>query len=187
MERGATLCPDGTVRFSVWAPRVKKMAVRFTPSWAAPLQRSADGLHTATVKGLNPGSRYCYVLDEERARPDPVSRFQPEGVHGPSAIVDPHAFAWTDQAWKGLALGDVILYELHTGTFTPDGTFSAILPYLDYLRDELGITAVELMPVAEFPGSRNWGYDGASLYAPHSAYGGPQGLKTLVNACHEKG
>lgn len=178
--------PDGTVHFNVWAPRVQQMAVRFTPSWTVPMQRSADGLHTASIEGLKPGSQYSYLLDRERTRPDPVSRSQPAGVHGPSAIVDPDAFAWTDHAWKGVAVPDVIFYELHTGTFTPDGTFTAILPYLDYLRDELGVTAVELMPVAEFPGSRNWGYDGASPYAPHSAYGGPQGLKTLINACHAK-
>jgi len=101
--------------------------------------------------------------------------------------VDPGAFAWTDHAWQGIALQDLVLYELHPGTFTPDGTLIAILPYLKYLKDELGVTAVELMPVAEFPGTRNWGYDGTHSYAPHSAYGGPQGLKAFVNACHEKG
>lgn len=188
LERGATLYTDGTVRFSVWAPRVKEMAVRFTaPARTVPMQRHAEGLHTVAVQGLKPGSRYFYLLDGARTRPDPVSRFQPEGVHGPSEVVDPGAFAWTDQSWKGMALRDLILYELHPGTFTPEGTFAAIIPYLDYLQNDLGITAVELMPVAEFPGSHNWGYDGAHLYAPHSAYGGPQGLKTLVNACHEKG
>jgi len=151
------------------------------------MERYADGLHTVTIHGVKPGSRYFYLLDSERTRPDPVSRFQPEGVHGPSEVVSPHAFPWTDHAWKGVALKDLILYELHPGTFTPDGTFTAILAYLDYLKNDLGITAVELMPVAEFPGKRNWGYDGTHLYAPHSAYGGPQGLKTLINACHEKG
>ena len=122
-----------------------------------------------------------------RTRPDPVSRFQPAGVHGPSEVVDPRAFVWTDREWKGRSLKELILYELHVGAFTAAGTFAAILPYLAYLKHELGITAVELMPVAEFPGQRNWGYDGTHLYAPHSAYGGPQGLKTLVNACHEIG
>jgi len=152
-----------------------------------PMERHADGLHTAIVQGVTPGSRYVYLLDGERTRPDPVSRFQPEGVHGPSGVVNPHAFPWTDQTWKGVALEDLILYELHPGTFTPGRTFTAIIPYLDYLKNDLGITAVELMPVAEFPGKRNWGYDGTHLYAPHLAYGGPQGLKTLINACHEKG
>lgn len=189
LERGANLVPDGAVRFQVWAPRVQKMTVRlFSPTRTLPMERDADGLHTATIPGLSPGNRYMYVLDgEERARPDPVSRFQSEGVHGPSEIVEPAAFAWTDHAWRGLSLKDLILYELHVGTFTADGTFTAIIEYLDYLKDELGITAIELMPVAEFPGRRNWGYDGTHLYAPHSAYGGPQGLKMLVNACHEKG
>ncbi len=119
--------------------------------------------------------------------PDPVSRLQSEGVHGPSAIVDPNAFVWSDDDWQGMALHNLILYELHVGTCTTDGTFVAMLSFLDYLKDDLGITAVELMPVAEFPGTRNWGYDGVHPYAPHAAYGGPVGLKTLVNACHAKG
>lgn len=189
LQRGATLYPDGSVCFSVWAPRVREMAVRFvsTDREPVPLKRQADGVHTATVAGLQPGTRYCYVLEGERTRPDPVSRYQPEGVHGPSEVVDPDSFAWTDQQWKGLPLAELIIYELHTGTFTREGTFTAILPYLDYLKNEVGITAIELMPVAEFPGGRNWGYDGTFLYAPHSLYGGPQGLKTFVNTCHEKG
>jgi len=164
------------------------MAVRFVSPdcHTVPMERHADGLHTVTVPGVQPGSRYFYLLDDERTRPDPVSRFQPEGVHGPSEVVSPGAFPWTDQDWKGRVLQDLILYELHLGTFTLDGTFTAIIAYLDYLKNELGITAVELMPVAEFPGKRNWGYDGTHLYAPHSAYGGPQGLKTLINGCHEK-
>jgi maltooligosyltrehalose trehalohydrolase len=165
------------------------MAVRFVDSdgHIVPMERYADGLHAVTLVGLQAGSRYVYMLDGERARPDPVSRFQPEGVHGPSEVVDPAAFPWTDQEWKGLPLTSFIIYELHSGTFTAEGTFTAVVPYLEYLRNEVGITAIELMPVAEFPGSRNWGYDGTHPYAPHSAYGGPQGLKTLVNACHEKG
>jgi maltooligosyltrehalose trehalohydrolase len=151
------------------------------------MERHADGLHSVTVKGIAPGDRYFYLLDEVRTRPDPVSRFQPAGVHGPSEVVDPGAFVWTDREWKSRSLKDLILYELHVGVFTAAGTFAAILPYLAYLKHELGIAAVELMPVAEFPGRRNWGYDGTHLYAPHSAYGGPQGLKTLVNACHAIG
>ena len=188
LDRGATRCPDGSVHFSVWAPRVKRMAVRFlSPVWTVHLERDVDGLHSVTVKGITPGDRYFYLLDEVRARPDPVSRFQPAGVHGPSEVVDPRAFVWTDREWKGRSLKELILYELHVGAFTAAGTFAAILPYLAYLQRELGVTAIELMPVAEFPGQRNWGYDGTHLYAPHSAYGGPQGLKTLVNACHEIG
>jgi maltooligosyltrehalose trehalohydrolase len=164
------------------------MAVRVvSPSHTVPMQRDRYGVHTATVPGLPPGSRYYYVLEGERERPDPVSRFQPEGVHGPSAAVDISGFSWTDQNWIGLPLRDLIIYELHVGTFTGEGTFTAVIPYLEYLRDEVGVTAVEIMPVAEFPGKRNWGYDGVHLYAPHSAYGGSEGLKTLVNACHERG
>jgi len=188
LERGATLDPIGVVRFSVWAPRVRRMAVRIlSPVHTVLMERDRHDVHTATLPGLPPGSRYCYVLDGERERPDPASRFQPEGVHGPSAIVDPCSFPWTDQPWTGLPLVDLIIYELHVGTFTSEGTFTAVIPYLEYLRDEVGVTAIEVMPVAEFPGRRNWGYDGVHLYAPHSAYGGPEGLKTLVNACHEKG
>jgi len=129
---------------------------------------------------------YFLVLDETRQRPDPVSRWQPQGVHGPSRIVDPAAFAWSDQDWTGLPLEDYVLYELHIGTFTPEGTFEGVIGKLPYLRD-LGITAIELMPVAEFPGGRNWGYDGVCLYAPQSSYGGPLGLQRLVDASHRAG
>jgi len=151
------------------------------------MQRQAHGLYTAAVTNVAAGDHYAYLLDGERLRPDPVSRFQPLGVHGPSAVVDPQAFAWTDASWRGIGLRDVLLYELHVGTFSAAGTFPALIPHLGYLKNELGVTAIELMPVAEFPGARNWGYDGAHLYAPHSAYGGPDGLKTLVNACHAVG
>ena len=142
------------------------------------------GYFEATIPKAAPGSRYCYALDHQKERPDPASRFQPDGVHEPSAVVDPHTFAWTDQIWSGLPLDQFILYELHTGTFTREGTFEGIIPYLKYLRNDVGVTAIELMPVAQFPGRRNWGYDGTYFYAPHSTYGGPHGLKSLVNACH---
>lgn len=188
LERGARLSPDGTVRFSVWAPRVQHLTVQSVhPHWSVAMEREVGGVHTAIVRGLSPGDLYSYCLDGTRIRPDPVSRWQPEGVHGPSAIVDPSAFLWTDHEWKGRAVRELILYELHCGTFTAEGTFSAIIPYLDYLKNDLGVTAVELMPVAAFPGTRNWGYDGVHPFAPQTSYGGPLGLKTLVNACHEKG
>ena len=151
------------------------------------MERQDDGVFSVVIRDLPSGTHYYYRFDDGRLRPDPVSRWQPEGVHGPSAVVDPSAFLWTDHQWKGKALHDLILYELHCGTFTADGTFSAIIPYLDYLKNDLGVTAVELMPVAAFPGTRNWGYDGVHQYAPHAAYGGPLGLKSLVNACHEHG
>jgi maltooligosyltrehalose trehalohydrolase len=140
----------------------------------------------ARVPGVGEGTDYFYVLDGERDRPDPVSRWQPRGVHGPSRIVDPGSFAWSDQAWRGVPLKDFIIYELQTGTFTAEGTFESVIPRLSYLRD-LGITAIEIMPVAEFPGNRNWGYDGASLYPPQNSYGGPTSLKMLVDACHQHG
>jgi maltooligosyltrehalose trehalohydrolase len=138
------------------------------------------------VAALPAATRYQYRLDGERYRPDPASRFQPEGVHGPSRVVNPASFPWTDQAFTGHALADLVIYELHVGTFTAAGTFEAIVPRLPNLV-ELGVTAVELMPVAEFPGSRNWGYDGVHLFAAQSTYGGPRGLRRLVDACHAHG
>ncbi|MGH9447186.1 MAG: malto-oligosyltrehalose trehalohydrolase, partial [Terriglobia bacterium] len=129
---------------------------------------------------------YRYVLDGHKERPDPASRFQPQGVHGPSQIVDFHTFRWTDSNWKGVALDDYIIYELHVGAFTPGGTFDDAIPHLDELQD-LGVTVIEIMPVAQFPGSRNWGYDGVFPFAVQNSYGGPEGLKRFVNACHERG
>jgi maltooligosyltrehalose trehalohydrolase len=145
-----------------------------------------DGLFAGTVEGIGAGGRYVYRLDGGAERPDPVSRWQPEGVHGSSAVVDPAAFHWTDGGWPGVALRDLCFYELHVGTFTAEGTFDAVIPHLAELR-ELGVTALELMPVAEFPGGRNWGYDGAHLFAPQSTYGGPDGLRRLVDAAHRIG
>jgi maltooligosyltrehalose trehalohydrolase len=138
------------------------------------------------VSDAAPGDTYSFLFEDGRVRPDPVSRLQGEGVHGPSQVVDSDAFVWSDSDWPGIALSDFILYELHIGTFTPEGTFASATAKLEHLKS-LGITAVELMPVGEFPGSRNWGYDQVDLYAPHSAYGGPDGLKTFVNACHQAG
>src|SRR6185437_12019469 len=153
---------------------------------ALPMDRDADGIFTAFAEGLAAGAEYSYEFAPDRRHPDPVSRFQPHGVHDASQIVDPGAFVWSDQDWKGLPLEDFIIYELHTGIFTPQRTFDGVIGRLPYLR-ALGITAIELMPIASFPGSRNWGYDGAYPYAPHAAYGGPPGLKRLVDACHREG
>src|SRR5580698_4908917 len=186
MSHGATVLAGQGVQFRVWAPGVKALAVELNPErLRIEMQRDGEDFEVVIPDGA-PGDTYCFVFDDGRMRPDPVSRSQPHGVHGPSEIVDPGAFNWSDQDWKGIALEDYIFYELHTGTFTPEGTFAGVVSKLDYLR-ELGITAIELMPVAQFPGSRNWGYDGVDLYAPHSAYGGPEGLKSLVNACHRAG
>lgn len=184
---GSRVLPAGGVEFRLWAPQLRQAAVSILGE--APrtvlMKAEAEG-EFAVVAEAVPGQDYMYVLEGARRRPDPVSRWQPDGVHGPSRIVDPNAFQWADGDWAGLPLKDYILYELHTGTFSPAGTFEGIIPRLPYLR-ELGITAVELMPVAEFPGRRNWGYDGVCLYAPQSTYGGPAGLKTLVDACHREG
>ena len=136
------------------------------------------------VEDVDPGATYRFRLDGEELA-DPASRFQPE-VHGPSEVVDPGSFEWDDAAWTPPPLAEYVLYELHAGTFTPEGTFEAIVPHLDELAD-LGVTAVELMPVAQFPGSRNWGYDGVFPYAVQASYGGPEGLARLVNECHRRG
>jgi maltooligosyltrehalose trehalohydrolase len=187
LDLGANVTPKG-VRFRVWAPRASSLSLRVVgESNDLPMIPEKNGFYTLFVKGLVPGSRYLYLLDGEYARPDPVSRFQPEGVHGPSEVIDPNNFLWEDPHWKGMPLEEMIVYEIHTGTFTREGSFEAIIPCLDYLKNDLGVTAIELMPVGQFPGERNWGYDGTYLYAPQNSYGGPWGLKTLIQACHQKG
>ncbi|MGH9627530.1 MAG: alpha-amylase family glycosyl hydrolase, partial [Bryobacteraceae bacterium] len=185
---GAQTQSGGDVRFRVWAPGVEKMSLKIPGSkeLVLPMERNAEDRFELTVPNLRPGSDYFYVLDGKRELPDPASRFQPHGGHGPSRVIDPESFRWTDDRWKGMPLEDYVLYELHTGTFTPEGTFESIIPKLPYLR-ETGITAVEIMPVAAFPGDRNWGYDGVAIYAPQSTYGGPEGLKRFVDACHREG
>jgi maltooligosyltrehalose trehalohydrolase len=184
---GASFLEDDRARFVVWAPLARKVEVHLLAPLErlVPMESGERGYHHATVGGVEPGSLYMYRLDENRERPDPASRFQPQGVHGPSQVVDPHR-EWEDADWTGLLLQDYTIYELHVGTFTPDGTFDAVIPHLDELKD-LGITAIELMPVAQFPGARNWGYDGVYPFAVQDSYGGPEGLKTLVNACHKLG
>jgi len=183
----ATCLGEGLCQFSVWAPFTQRVEILLVSpaERIVPLERKEGGYHQAILEGMEPESLYFYRLDGKKERPDPASRFQPQGVHGPSQVVDSH-FPWEDGDWSGLPLQDYILYELHVGTFTPEGTFDAIISHLDKLK-ELGITAVELMPVAQFPGNRNWGYDGAYPFAVQHSYGGPEGLKRLVNACHSKG
>ena len=184
---------DGDVTFAVWAPRCASLAVRLFGAGGVtraelPMQAGPAGVHTARAAAgvAAPGDDYAFVLPGVGTRPDPVSRLQPAGVHGPSRIVAPGAFAWSDAAWTGLPRGELVFYELHVGTFTPEGTFAGVARMLPHLR-ELGVTAVELMPVVAFPGDRNWGYDGVFPYAPHAAYGGPEALKALVDACHAQG
>ena len=184
---GATYLENDRCRFLVWAPRAQQVEVRLLGPGdrRIPLKPAERGYHHALADGVRPGSRYVYRLDGATERPDPASRYQPEGVHGPSQVADP-AFPWEDQDWCGLPLQDYLIYELHVGAFTPAGTFDALIPHLPDLK-ELGVTAIELMPVAQFPGSRNWGYDGVYPFAVQQSYGGPEGLKRLVNACHRQG
>jgi maltooligosyltrehalose trehalohydrolase len=186
MRLGATYLGGTRCRFCVWAPLIRKVEVHLISpeDRAVPLQSGARGYHHGVIEGVGPGALYRYLLDGERERPDPASRFQPQGVHGPSQVTDSN-FPWNDENWTGIALDDYIIYELHVGAFTAEGTFEAIIPHLEDLKD-LGVTAVELMPVAQVPGSRNWGYDGAYPFAVQSSYGGPEGLRKLVNTCHQR-
>jgi maltooligosyltrehalose trehalohydrolase len=189
LERGATPLPDGSTRFAVWAPAAAHVDVVLTRDGILTTHRlepGTDGLHQGVAPRVPAGTDYSYRLDGGADRPDPVSRWRPAGVHGATRVVDPAAFHWTDAAWRGLEAADLLIYELHVGTFTAAGTFDGVIDRLPALRD-LGITAIEVMPVAEFPGGRNWGYDGVSLYAPQSTYGGPNGLKRLVDAAHRAG
>ena len=187
LELGARALKEG-VRFQVWAPKASRLSLEVPGKYKEiPMTPEERGYFSAWVNGLGPGTRYFYLFPGNQPRPDPVSRFQPEGVFGPSEVIDPDTFPWEDHFWKGIPLKKMIFYEIHTGTFTAEGTFEAVIPFLDYFKNELGITAIELMPVAQFPGERNWGYDGTFLYAPQNSYGGPFGLKSLINACHRKG
>ena len=185
---GASPLPDIRCRFLVFAPSAETVEVRLLSPGerVVLLERDDLGYHHGVVDGVKAGARYLYRLDGGKELPDPASRFQPQGVHGPSMVIDPDAFSWIALEWRGIPLSSYILYELHVGTYTPEGTFDAIIPRLDSLV-ELGITAVELMPVSQFPGRRNWGYDGVFPFAVQESYGGPEGLKRLVDACHLRG
>jgi maltooligosyltrehalose trehalohydrolase len=184
---GAVPAPGGACSFLLWAPRAEKVDIQILspPERIAPMQPQECGYFHALLEETPPGTRYRYRLNGSLERPDPVSRFQPDGVHGPSAVVDTR-FDWTDRAWPGLALREYVLYELHVGTFTPEGTFQAIIPRIADLK-ALGVTVIELLPVAQFPGARNWGYDGVYPFAVQNSYGGPQALQRLVDACHAQG
>jgi maltooligosyltrehalose trehalohydrolase len=182
------VCLDpARTRFTVWAPNRLSVDVQLNPPDGPFLRltKTSQGYHSAIIPNAPPNTPYLYRLDRKLLRPDPASPLQPSGVHGPSSVVSQN-FPWTDAHWTGLPLRDYVIYELHVGTFTPAGTFRGILPRLKYLKS-LGVTAIEIMPVAQFPGSRNWGYDGAHLFAVQNSYGGPLGLKQLVNACHTTG
>jgi len=188
MTLGADYLGSGACRFTVWAPFRSSLEVRLLNDQERILPMSLDnrGYWRTEVEGVPPGSRYLYRLDGQEELPDPASDHQPDGVHGPSAVVDHSEQPWSDQGWQNLALEDCILYELHVGTFSLEGTFEAVIPRLDALKD-LGINALNLMPVAQFPGARNWGYDGVAPFAVQASYGGPDGLKRLVEACHQRG
>lgn len=170
-------------KFRVWAPAAQEVEVELGDG-RHPMSRQDDGWWVAD-RECRAGDAYLFVVDG-RPLPDPRSRAQPAGVGGPSRVVDDDAFHWTDSEWGGFELAAAIVYELHIGTFTPEGTFTGAIDRLDHLV-ALGVNAVELMPVAEFPGAYGWGYDGVALYAPHHAYGGPDGLKAFVDACHARG
>ena len=183
---GPALSKDGAT-FRVWAPRAATVAVRLLPFGETLAMAPEDGGYfSCSSPGTRAGDLYLYLLDNSLERSDPASRCQPEGVHGPSQVVDPSAHVWQDAEWRGMELADFIIYELHVGAFSPEGTFAGVAQRLDYLC-ELGITAVELMPVAQFPGARNWGYDGVFPFAVQMSYGGGDGLKKLVDACHRRG
>jgi maltooligosyltrehalose trehalohydrolase len=174
--------------FTVWAPIPKKVALKLNDADPIPMRGpDANGYWNLSVDAANTGDRYGFVLDDDpKPYPDPRSLYQPDGVHNLSATYDQKAFEWSDVFWQGPPLTGAILYELHIGTFTPEGTFDGAIDRLQYLHD-LGITHIELMPVAEFAGSRGWGYDGVDLFAVNHCYGGPDGLKRFVNACHVHG
>ncbi len=183
---GANLTKDGEVTFTVWAPKAQTVEVHLlTDNRYIPMERDDRGYFICRVAGIQAGERYFYRLDGEKERPDPASRSQPDGVHQASAVVDPH-YDWQVTNWSPPTLRNSVFYELHVGTFTPEGTFEAIIPHLPRLKS-LGITTLELMPIAQFPGERNWGYDGVGLYAPQNSYGGGIGLKRLVDAAHAHG
>lgn len=187
---GASWKADGTCTFLVWAPRAKGVEARILGPTERTIEMQAleRGYFFASADAVRSGCLYRYYLkyeDDEKERPDPASRFQPKGVHGPSEIVDSR-FDWSDESWRGIALQNYVVYELHIGTFTPEGTFDAAISRLQDLK-ELGITAIEIMPVAQFPGARNWGYDGVYPFAVQDSYGGPTGFKRLIDACHACG
>ncbi len=181
---GATVTPEG-VQFTIWAPAAATIDLHLDGHAPLSLTAQSDGYFSTFVPDLKSGARYRFALDGGALFPDPASRFQPEGVHGPSEVVDP-SFAWTDSGWEGIQQRDLVFYELHVGTFTPEGTFDALTARLPYLR-ELGITAIELMPTADWPGRWGWGYDHAALFAPSRAYGRPESLRRLVDAAHANG
>ena len=186
---GATPLSSQHTHFKVWAPKRTSVAVEIRREdgfQVHPLTPDENGDFSGTITGARPLDRYRYLLDDSLSRPDPVSRYQPDGVHGDSMIIDPNSFPWSDQGWKGVAKQDLVIYELHIGALTTEGTFLSAIPRLKELK-ELGITAVEVMPVAQTPGRWNWGYDGVNLFAVRNTYGSPDDFKAFIDACHAQG
>jgi maltooligosyltrehalose trehalohydrolase len=183
---GAIVLGENRCCFLVWAPRANEVEVHISEPRECTLAMKAAGCgyFRAIIEDAPPGTLYRYRMDGQKERPDPVSRYQSQGVHGPSQVVE-NRFHWSDRLWHGLPLEKYVLYELHVGTFTPEGTFDAIIPRIAALKD-LGVTAIELMPLSQFPGNRNWGYDGVYPYAVQASYGGPTALKRFVDACHHQ-
>jgi maltooligosyltrehalose trehalohydrolase len=189
MPFGAERREDGRVRFRLWAPAARQVELVLEGDKASKkiaLEQREHGWFELVTDAAQPGSLYRFRIDGEKQVPDPASRFQPRDVHGPSEVIDPNAFEWKDDAWRGRSWNEAIIYELHVGAFARPGTFSVVKGRLDYLV-ELGVTAIELMPVSDFPGRRNWGYDGVFSFAPDSTYGRPEDLKELVQAAHSRG
>ncbi len=183
LSAGVELGGDGTASARVWAPACDRVDFLVDGGASHALTREETGVFSGGITGVAAGTRYWYRLDGEERRPDPVSRFQPEGPHGPSEVVDPSAFRWTDGSWRGVPPQGQVLYEMHVGTFTPEGTWAAAMAQLPALAD-LGITVIEMMPVAEFAGAFGWGYDGVDLYAPTRLYGRPDDLRAFVDRAH---
>ncbi|QEH39124.1 Malto-oligosyltrehalose trehalohydrolase [Aquisphaera giovannonii] len=192
---GADLLHGGGTSFRVWAPKRRSVSVVHQPgpSWrediegeVVPLEAEPDGYFSGIVPEAGPGTLYKYRLDDSATYPDPASRYQPDGPHGPSQVVDPDAFVWTDGGWRGVEIPGQVIYELHIGTFTRDGTWKSAIAELPALK-ELGITCLEVMPVAEFPGRFGWGYDGVDLFAPYHVYGTPDDFRRFVDEAHRLG
>ena len=188
MKIGPNYLGDGRCGFTVWAPPHAKVELKIVSPGEKVYPMISDGMGywSVTVDDVYPGASYLYRLNENFDSPDPASNYQPHGVHGPSQVVDHRAFTWEDGDWPGIDLCTMVIYEIHVGTFTPEGTFDAVIPRLDELRG-LGVNTLLIMPVAQCPGTRNWGYDGVYPFAVQNSYGGPDGLKRLVNECHKKG
>ena len=188
MKVGSNYIVDGRCEFTVWAPSHEEVAVQIvSPSHRSlPMQKDEWGYFKVLAEDIEPGTLYFYKLGGESDKPDPASHSQPKDVHGPSEVIDHTKMNWTDRGWSGVPLEEMIIYELHVGTFTSEGTFEAVIPRLRELY-EFGINAIELMPIGQFPGNRNWGYDGVFPYAAQHSYGGSEGLKKLVDAAHQQG